>query len=143
MKTLTLLLASAVALLSLSSCATNGGSSDPNLYLRSGSAVACTGLLIGVKPEKRTQLAVNLAATAEVLESLSVSSLPDPEALRQLLITALPHSADYTLIVNSVSAFYRSVWPQLQQGPPLASAALRQIALGLRDAAFPYLPPGR
>lgn len=114
-------------------------------YLRSSSALACVGLLASTQNRtSRTKYANNLYVVAQAVRSFTgttPASVTDFEKGIKAFLPAESKDIDMSIFIGSVVALYGSAKPSITASAGDYLAALEQIALGIEDAARPWITP--
>lgn len=110
-------------------------------YLRPAASAIGVGLLLVTKDnESKEERAKWLFTVATIIHPFGSDIAPSVEKMREALMFITPQSTDDLVqVVISVSGLYASVRERLGSDTKAILFALEQIALGLEDAASPYV----
>jgi hypothetical protein len=136
--------------LSLSSCVLNTTTGKVDIpattqsaapYLRPAASAIGVGLLLVTKEnESKEERAKWLFTIATIIHPFGSDTAPTAERMRAALMFITPQATDDLVqVVISVTGLYASVREQLGSDTKAILSALEQIALGLEDAASPYV----
>ncbi len=138
----------AVFTISLSGCGTfdvaSGVSKSTTVLRPSASIVGIAFLTSSKSKDERISNANNLYALAHAVRTFSGSAPMTVQGLEAGLKTFLPdYKADDDLraIIGSIAALYGSVQIDISDNARTYLNALEQVALGLEDAAAPWIQP--